>query len=364
MNLAMKTIHRLALLLALSGIPAVAQLATPERLEQLRHLYPEADANKDGTLTEEEARAYYTKLRPAKPAPASLAPPPTVADAYYGPHERNVLDFWQAKSDRPTPLVVYIHGGGFVAGDKSGVRKDRTVAQYLEAGVSFAAINYRYRTTVPIQDVLHDCARAIQFLRSKSAEWNLDKTRVASYGGSAGAGTSLWLAFHDDMADPQNADPVLRESTRLTCAGSAAGQFSYDVLRWPEVLGADAVRRFAENTEPFAFYGLKDDAELRGAIGQKVRADCDMLGLISRDDPPVFLSASMRGGEITDRGQYLHHPKHSQVICDRCRELGVTCIADIPALDLKPAKDGPANLRDFFLLHLTGRTAASATGAN
>ena len=44
-----------------------------------------------------------------------------------------------------------------------------------------------------------------------SPEFNLDKARVAAMGGSAGAGTSLWLAFHDDLADPASPDPVLRE---------------------------------------------------------------------------------------------------------------------------------------------------------
>ena len=175
-------------------------------------------------------------------------------------------------------------------------------------------------------------------------------------------GTSLWLAFHDDMADPQSPDPVLRESTRLTCAGSIAGQFSYDVLRWPEVLGEDAVRIFSESTEAHSFYGLKSEEEVRGPIGQKIRASCDMFGLISKDDPAVFLNASMRGGEITDRNQYLHHPKHSQVIYDRCRELGLVALADIPALQLKPTPGGPANLRDFFLQQL--KVGSTATGAN
>jgi acetyl esterase/lipase len=41
------------------------------------------------------------------------------ADAADGPHERNVLDFYRAPSDKPTPLVVHIHGGGFVAGNKN-----------------------------------------------------------------------------------------------------------------------------------------------------------------------------------------------------------------------------------------------------
>jgi len=46
---------------------------------------------------------------------------------------------------------------------------------------------------------MHDCARAIQFLRSKAARWNIDPKRIAATGGSAGAGISLWLGFHDDL---------------------------------------------------------------------------------------------------------------------------------------------------------------------
>ena len=48
-------------------------------------------------------------------------PKPDLANVPYGPHERNVLDFWKAKSDMLTPLVVYIHGGGFRADDKGSV---------------------------------------------------------------------------------------------------------------------------------------------------------------------------------------------------------------------------------------------------
>ncbi len=353
----------LVALFCASAAPAV----TPERLQQYLKTYPEADTNKDGKLSEEEARAYYRTLRRAKPAPDAAKPTadttasgtaPTFANAAYGPDERNVLDFWKAKSDRPTPVVVFIHGGGFRAGDKSMASRAGLLQQCLDAGVSYAAINYRYRTTAPIQDVLRDCARAIQFLRSKATEWNIDKSRIASHGGSAGAGTSLWLAFHDDLADPQSADPVLRESSRLACAGSASGQFSYDILKWTDAFGEETVRRFGKEDDAPGFYGLKSDEELRGPLGAKLRADCDMLGLITRDDPPVFLSASRAGGEITDRGAYLHHPKHSQLIYDRCRELGVTAIADLPGLGIKPAPGEPNNLRDFFFLHLKVKNTA------
>ena len=55
-----------------------------------------------------------------------------------------------------------------------------------------------------------------------------------STGGSAGAGISLWLAFHDDLADPQSPDPIARESTRLTCAGVMGPQTTLDPQQMKE----------------------------------------------------------------------------------------------------------------------------------
>src|SRR5205823_1565148 len=138
--------------------------------------------------------------KPPPPRPA-----PTAVNVAYGSHERQVLDFWQAKSDRPTPLVLYIHGGGWQGGDKSSL-SGPAIQRYLDAGISVAAINYRYvkqaaalKIEPPVKAPLEDAARALQFLRSKAAEWNLDRKRIGATGGSAGACSSLWLALHDDM---------------------------------------------------------------------------------------------------------------------------------------------------------------------
>ena len=75
---------------------------------------------------------------------------------------------------------------------------------------------------------LEDAARALQFVRSEAAEFNIDKTRIGASGGSAGACSSLWLAFHDDMADPESSDPIARESTRLMGAGVLGAQTTLD----------------------------------------------------------------------------------------------------------------------------------------
>mgnify|MGYP002526952452 FL=1 len=82
---------------------------------------------------------------------------------------------------------------------------------YLDKGISVVAINYRYiqnavadKIVPPVKAPLSDAARALQFIRSKADEWNLDKKRIGATGGSAGACSSLWLALHDDMADPKS----------------------------------------------------------------------------------------------------------------------------------------------------------------
>jgi acetyl esterase/lipase len=320
-----------------------AQDVSDDTLRKLLERYPAADANKDGKLTIEEARAYRTLLtgKTAADAPTNKAAqakkakkaasadlPPDHADVSYGPHAANKLDLWLAKSAQPTPLIVFIHGGGFVGGDKSGA-SPAAIKQCTGAGVSFASINYRFRTEVPINTVLRDSARAIQFLRYKAGEFNLDKTRVAAFGGSAGAGTSLWLAFHDDLADPKSDDPVLRESTRLVAAGSTAGQATYDILRWRDVLGSDeAMRFYPQDTWP-AFYGLTTLDEVRGPRGQQLRADVDMLGLITADDPPVWLGADSRHDALENKGDTNHTPKHSQAVKKRCDEVGLPCVLKI-----------------------------------
>src|SRR5262245_3613300 len=96
-------------------------------------------------------------------------PKPTLADVSYGPHERNVLDFYKAESKTPTPLIVYIHGGGFVGGNKQSIN-GVILRGALDSGISVAAIHYRF---VNGDDVIFpapqlDGARAVQFLRTKA----------------------------------------------------------------------------------------------------------------------------------------------------------------------------------------------------
>jgi len=111
---------------------------------------------------------------PALRGKVTSLPTPAFADVKYGSHERNVLDFWKAESDKPAPTIVYIHGGGFVGGDKRSF-SPQLLQESLAVGISCAAIHYRFvgdGVTFPAPQ--QDGARAIQFLRHKASEWNID----------------------------------------------------------------------------------------------------------------------------------------------------------------------------------------------
>ena len=138
---------------------------------------------------------------PKAPQPPP-GPKPTLADVAYGPHPKQVLHFWKAESDKPTPVLFFIHGGGWVNGNRMSV--GGLLPQMLKAGISVVSVEDRFIAEAtadgvvpPVKGPLHDAARALQFVRSKAAEWNIDKARIGASGGSAGACSSLWLAFHD-----------------------------------------------------------------------------------------------------------------------------------------------------------------------
>jgi acetyl esterase len=108
------------------------------------------------------------------------------------------------------------------------VLPDRLLTESLKSGISVVTITYRLSDEAKAPAPFLDGARAIQFIRFKAKEWNLDPQRIAATGMSAGAGISLWLGFHDDLADPNSPDPVLRQSTRLTCMAVYMAQTSHD----------------------------------------------------------------------------------------------------------------------------------------
>ncbi len=267
---------------------------------------------------------------PAKPATPATAP--TEADVRYGDHERQVLDFYQAKSDQPTPVLFFIHGGGWVGGDKKGVN----VRPYLAAGISVVSINYRYSWQAqlagikpPVKAPLEDAARALQFVRSKATAWNLDKTRIAASGGSAGACSSLWLAFHKDLADPASNDPIARESTRLWTAAVIGAQTSLDPKELKEWTpnsryGGHAFGFMDPNDLKTRDKNFAEFLAHREEVLPWIQA-YSPIAHVSSDDPPVYLIYSSAPALGQEQKDPTHTANYGVKLQERCQSVGIGC---------------------------------------
>ena len=214
--------------------------------------------------------------------------PPDLENVGYGPHQRNVLDLWKAKSDRPTPLVVYFHPGGFGHGDKRGAVTGLSPVLLhlcLAKGISVAAANYRYSWQAPYPAQLEDSARVVQFLRYRAQDWNLNPKAVAATGSSAGAIISMWLAFRDDMADPKSDDPVKRQSTRLSVVGVSNGQTSCDPRAIAKLIDEETGRHMAWRQ----LFGLRKDEDiLKAAAAYPLFEDASAINHLKAHAPPVL----------------------------------------------------------------------------
>lgn len=296
------------------------------------------------------------EVRERQASATADATPPTFTDVPYGTHFRQTLDVWLAKTNRPAPVVFYVHGGGWNALDKTDIHQYLDVRGLLAAGVSVASVNYRFLADAnaagispPLQWPLQDTARALQVLRSRAAEWNLDKSRIAGSGVSAGGCAALWLAMHDDMAQLQSPDPVARESTRLLFTATRVPQTSLDprqLVEWiPNSNYGGHAFGYPGKTRPEAFAAFLPEREkhledLRrfSPIEHASAGDPPAMLLYPADKPPV-------------KGEAQSDPTHSALLGlmlqERLQPLGVKCEVRHP-LDGQPS----LTLQEALLRHL------------
>ena len=105
-------------------------------------------------------------------------------DLRYGLHEeRNVLDLYVPKSDKPLPLIIWVHGGGWQNGSKAG---GGPALAFLTKGYAVASINYRLCQHAVYPAQIEDCKAAARFLRANAGKYHFDPDHIGVWGASAG----------------------------------------------------------------------------------------------------------------------------------------------------------------------------------
>lgn len=268
-------------------------------------------------------------------------------DIAYDSKERTQFDIWLPETNMPTGLVIYVHGGGFSSGNKDYVYSAQQggawnfpadIKLLLQKNIAFATVRYTLLSpngeTDGIIKPMSDVKRALQYIKYRAPDFNIDKDKIILAGNSAGAGTSLWIALNNDFADLENSDPVLRESSRVQGVVARETQSSYNVedrwvndvfidynLSWSEILANETgnIRKI---------YGVSSLAEYESAAIDAYRAEVDMLALISSDDPEIWIKNTLRdvihpysAADISS-----HHAFHARELKERADAVGLKSI--------------------------------------
>jgi len=281
---------------------------------------------------------------------------PTHADVRYGKYDRDVLDVFQVKTAKLAPVLIYFHGGGWLGGDKKSFNPD----PILKRGIAVVAANYRFTTgtpdAAPYPAPMLDSARVVQFVRSKAKEWNIDPDRIALTGSSAGAVISMWIAYHNDMANPASTDPVERFSTRVTCILPQSDPTTLDPKLILQRIGGDHTVTGAL----LPFFGVKSLEELSAPDKQKLVAEASAITHVTKDAPPTFMQYVFPLGgtplpENTPINMSIHHPEFGVMLKEKLDAAGVENV-------LQTAGDGsdPQAMWQFLVKHLKPEAAPSA----
>lgn len=202
--------------------------------------------------------------------------------AYDDDHASQCVDVYLAKSDQPTPAMIYIHGGGWRGGSKRSV--PGWLRRFVASGqLSVVSVEYRFTDVATHPAQVNDCLRAIQFVRHNATKWNIDAKRLGVTGGSAGGHLSAYVALHGDAASADSTDEIERQSSRVACAVSFAGPTDWSLLstiehRHPayrQLIGyepgtpaADLSTRLVKDVSPISF-ATKDDPPVMQVHGDK-----------------------------------------------------------------------------------------------
>lgn len=263
------------------------QLTKEELPPNIRKNFEKADANSDGVISREEDSAFRRRAAQRGNAPRqarTLANIEVKADlAYAGTdNPRQKLDLFLPKkraTDKPLPLIAFIHGGGWRNGDKgSGLRR---VAAFVESGEFVgASIGYRLSGEAIWPAQIHDCKAAIRWLRAHADEFRFDPNRIAVMGSSAGGHLVAMLGTSGNAKKLEgNLGQHKAVSSRVNCVVDEFGPTNFLTM----------------NDFPGKMDHLAEDSPESKLLGQQITKvpelvrEASPITYVTRDDPPILI---------------------------------------------------------------------------
>jgi acetyl esterase/lipase len=162
------------------------------------------------------ANAATSQERPARPQPKLPPGVTALRDLEYieDGHPRNRLDLYlPEKAEGRLPLIVWIHGGGWMAGGKEAC----PAVPLVKKGYAVASVNYRLSQHAVFPAQIEDCKAAIRWLRARAAKYHIDPDHVGVWGSSAGGHLVALLGTTGNVKELEGQGGNLEQSSRVQC---------------------------------------------------------------------------------------------------------------------------------------------------
>ena len=255
----------------------------------------------------------------------------------YGKKERNKLDLLIPNSKYKTPLVIYLHGGGYRGGKKENSYKRKNlelISKILNQNIAYATINYSFlNNNDGLLSSLEDSKKALQFLKFNNNKYNIDKEKIIIWGVSSGANSALWLGLSDDMAEIGSNDLVSAESTSVQGIISISGAHSFNSDNWKRMIKIDD-KIFDLMIKGFLKYpGVDVEKWLINYKDKKYQENIDYYNFMDPSDPPIFVA---NYGTLKPKNifQFNHHPLHAKYLKQRADSLNIKNVVHAPAIGI------------------------------
>jgi acetyl esterase/lipase len=250
----------------------------------------------------------------------------------------------QRNSDKPLPVTVYIHGGGWVNGDRASYLGQAT-RQVATGNYAAVAVGYRLSNEVKWPAQIHDCKAAIRWIRGHAKELNIDPARISVQGTSAGGHLVSMLGVTGGVKELEgDIGEFPKESSAVTCVINYCGPSDLTV---PLIPGSDI---------------SKPDAAVSGLIGgtlqekMAVAKEASPLTYVSKSAVPFMTVHGTNVGRVNFN--------NAQKLDEALKKAGVSSIL-IPITDgghsIHGGPELEKRLQQFNDLHLRGIQSEIAT---
>jgi acetyl esterase/lipase len=198
------------------------------------------------------------------------------------------------KADKPLPLIIWIHGGAWMAGSKDA---PSPALRFVKDGYAVAQVGYRLSQEAKFPAQVHDCKAAVRWLRANAEKYNLDPNKFVAWGASAGGHLVALLGVTGGAAELEGTVNDLKQSSRVQAVIDWFGPTDFLHIGEPE---SDLKHNASDSPESKLIGGPvlenKDKA-----------AKASPITYVSKDAPPFLIMHGDKDRTVPlDQSERLH----------------------------------------------------------